>query len=567
MQLIDEYIKATSPMDENQVQDMLAMMPLDSQIISLVFNEFMRSQTVFMLDYQDTNAFLSVWDSILQDNGMLDMPKIAQLGAMIKQLLEGTFESEPYDKIRYFFCPFIEIESVQQEAITLAIVDLKNKQVFFVSLNPENTEEAIRLNPNFHMIANILAKALNIAMDGDDTIDIPSANLYAADLLPGFYQFLVESCEGHPEQEEDGEGASMGYPYMRIMVLSYMMLYEPAGDKLDFDGFKKSLALEEFDLDNATRFVSTLNSIRDSRTLKMQMQQNPEFGEALAQTVDALKAQKNFEVVPKLAEAITPLTGMNAALQADLDELNSLRDNCDKVFAVVEYMANETGEDRVIYYLALQKDAPDVVLYLNVNKQEVNKQLLDTIKASLTMAAGVAPSIFYDHSRHDFTTDSCDMTCHIWPILVFEIGLTPEDALRCMMYNEFSYVNEIMALLEPDLEAGEEPINPNDREVGAEDSDERGVIGDPNGDEGDGGFGDDDFDFDDVDNPPPKQANTASGKRPTSALPNVGKATAAATKPKESNFDYEFDADDDFGEPGDKDAGGNDFDDFDDLDF
>lgn len=568
--LIDAYIRESSPLDEDQIQQVMSTMQVDHQMVCLIFNEFIRNQTVFILDYEQTNEMLKIWAKAIEDNGRLDMAMIGQLGKMLGQLLQGTFENEPFDKIKYFFCPFIEIDEVQNEAVVQAMVDLKNKQVFLVSFNPEMNLEAVRSSPTIHMLANILAKSLSIAMTGEDSVDIPSDNIYVADLQPQLHQFLVESCEGAPEVDEEGEGEGMGYPYLRLMMISYLVLYEPASDRLDIEGFKKSLGVESFELEHAGRFVSTMNATRESLTLRMQLQQTPELADGLMQTVEAIISEKKCQVIPKLAEKVTPPEEVEDALIEDLKQLNDLRKSSDKVFSVLEYLLNEEGDKKLLYFIALQHDDPDVVMYLGVNDESQNKKCLSLIETTLQRASGKPPQILYEHHRHQFATDNVDIFAYCWPILVYEVSLQPDDALRCLVYNEQVFVNELMQ----GLMGGEEEQNPNDLPIGMEDSNERGVVEDPNadGDEGDDAndFGDDDFDFDDEIDDKPKPSRTADVKRPTSALPNLSKPAPTATKPKESNIDYDFD-DDEFGPPtgagGNNNQAGNDFDDIDDFDF
>jgi hypothetical protein len=562
--LIDAYIRATSPLDEEQIQQVMSTMVVDHQMITLIFNEFIRNQTVFIMDYEQTNEILQIWASSIEDNGRLDTANINQLGKMLGQLLQGTFENEPFDKIKYFFCPFIEIGEVQEEGVVQAMVDLRNKQVFIVSLNPEMNEEAARSSPNIHMFANILAKTLKVAMDGKDDIDIPASNIFVADLQPQLHQFLVESCEGQPEPDEDGEGESMGYPYLRLMMITYLTLFEPATDRLDFDGFKKSLGIEAFELENAGRFVATMNSVRESLSLRMQLPQTPELADGLMQTVEAIVAEKKCQVIPKLAEKVTQPAEVEDAISEDLKQLNELRKTSDKVFAVLEYLFTEEGDQKLLYFMALQKDEPDVVMYLGLNQEPENKKCLGIIETSLSRASGQKPKIMYEHHRHQFSTDNVDIFTYCWPILVYEMNLKADDALRCLVYNELAFVSELMQ----GMMAGDEEQNPNDMAIGMEDSNERGIVEDPNGGDDDNidDFGDDDFDFDDMDNAAPKATKPADNKRPTSALPNVTKGKTADTKPKQSNIDYDFD-DDEFGDPVDN-KGGDDFDDnFDDLDF
>ena len=96
-----------------------------------------------------------------------------------------------------------------QESLAQAIVDLRNKQVFFVSLNPDMNEEAIRKDVSFHTVANILAKCLNVAMGGDIKIQISSDNLHAPAMGIELIEFLAESCDAPPPEEGDEDGVDV----------------------------------------------------------------------------------------------------------------------------------------------------------------------------------------------------------------------------------------------------------------------------------------------------------------------------------------------------------------------
>lgn len=254
-------------------------------------------------------------------------------------------------------------------------------------------------------------------------------------------------------------------------------------------------------------------------------------------------------------------------LTNDLKELNDLRKSSDIVFSVLEYVLSEEENQKCLYFLALQKGSPDVVMYLGLNPQAENKKCLDIIDTSLQKANGKKPQIMYEHHRHQFSTDNVDIFVYCWPILVYEMNLQADDALRCLVYNDLAFVSELMQGL---MAGDEEEQNPNDVPIGMEDSNERGVVEDPNADGDDGNdFGDEPFEFDDFDEAP-KASKPADNKRPTSALPNVTKQVQPAAKAKQSNIDYDDDFDEldneDFGQPADN-KGGNDFDDDFDIDF
>lgn len=568
--VVDDYLQRASPLNEDQVQDFMGSLVLDNGSVSMIFNEFISNQTIFLLDFEETNHILRLWVDALQNNGQLDDGSINQLGRMIGQLLQGTFEDQPFDKIKYFFAPFMVVGELGQESLAQAIVDLRNKQVFFVSLNPDMSEEAIRKDVSFHTVANILAKCLNVAMGGDIKIQISSDNLHAPAMGIELIEFLAESCDAPPpeEGEEDGEGPEPSYPYLRFMMISYLILYENATDRLNFDGFKKSLSLEAFDLMNAARFVSTMRAAGDSLRLRTQLQQMPEIAEGLLETAQQIKIHKNCEILPKLAETLTNPAELNEVIKADIAELTEIGKSADRVLSVLEYMFNEESTQKIVLFLALQKDEPNLLMYLSDNTEPFNSQALAVVKSELKASSGSYPDIFIENARHQFATDKIDIFCFTWSIMIYEEQLSAVDALRCMMYNETPFVNELMQ----GMMAGEEEMNPNDMAMGQEDSNERGIVEDPNGgivgDEDDNfdDFGLDDFDDDFADEKP--KAAAAPPKKASGAK-------LRSNPPKQSNIDYNFDEDEDFDIDGDQaaggkkddNAGGGDFDDIDDDDF
>ena len=125
------------------------------------------------------------------------------------------------------------VEDFANEALVQAFFDLKNKKVLLVSLNPELTEENYRIEPNVQLITNIMAKSINLAMNGNTDIDIPPSNIYKANIQDGLLEFLTESCEE---------------PYLRLTMILYITLYENATDVLDIEGIKNTLeTLDNYD--------------------------------------------------------------------------------------------------------------------------------------------------------------------------------------------------------------------------------------------------------------------------------------------------------------------------------
>jgi hypothetical protein len=576
LEVIDRYVTGTSPLEADEVQDFMASLSLDHNTVSMIFNEFISNQTVFLLDFQESNEFLRIWIEALENDGkQIDLGSINQLGRMIGQLLKGTFEGQSYDKIKYFCAPFMVVNPVANEMLVHAVIDLKNKKVLLISLNPEIDENIARTEStdlSFLMIANIMAKCLNVAMGDTDNIEITKENLFMPLLGVEFMEFLAESCDARlPEGEEEPENPEQAYPYLRYMMINYLIFYENSTDRLDIEGFKESLTLETFDLMNALRFVSTMRAATESLKLRTQMQHMPELANGLLQTAEIIKQEKMIDILPKLAEEVTLPSKLADTVKADLEMLKESRQENSKVFTVLEYLFNEEGDQKVVIFMALQNNEPDVVMYLSENTEPYNTQCLDLLKPALKRDSGKEPSIFIENPRHTFATDRIDLFCCTWAILVVEVQLSAVNALRCLMYNELPFVNELMQGLMAGEEEGE--VNPNDIPLGMENSDERGVVEDQAGQGTDrDGDGDEDFGFDDdfdadFDDEKPK---AGGAKKPTSALPTLKtstKAPAEVPKGKQSNINYNADDDLDDFEFDQADQGQAGGDDFDDLDF
>ena len=541
--LVDQFLKAVSPLPEEVVNEYMAEIQIEIDSISMLMQEFVASNLFFLLDYQDTDQILSATLEIGKSKIPEDIPK--QLGEMIRQILQGSFEDGSFQGIKYFLAPFNLVQDFGREMIVYAILDLKNKQVFMICLNPEITEAQFRSEKNVQTIANILAKSVNQAMLGNTNIEITADKIFMPKLSDGLMEFLLESCEN---------------PYLRYMMITYLIFYENATDKYNFEGFRQSIQIDGFDLDHATRFVSTMMNFRMSLTFRQKLATQPELAEGLMETVEAIMKEKGVQAIPKMAEATTPAAQLPGAIKADLEELKAANEGSEKVFSVLEYCPTE--EDKLIYYICLQDAEPAIVMHLSSNKEPENSQGIEVIKTCLPDA-----KFYFEHARHQFASNNIDIFLYTWLVQVYEVGLSAIDALRVCIYNEAPFVSEFMNGQEMGEEEGQHEFDP---EAAKPDSlDDDGLVGEAAAD---------DDDFDDIDfgnemnikKPPIPQLGSKGGASLPSNLPSVkpggakilpNVAPPAKGKPK-IPADEEFDDFDD-----DKADDGANFDDLDDLDF
>ena len=490
--LEDQFINSIMPMSDEDVQQFLSSMDLSPQLLNMLFNEFISSKLMFMLDLEETDAFLQICHEWVQ-GGKLSQPNVDATAAGISDMLKQMFE-EDYKDIKYFFAPFELMEEFQEESICQAILDVKNQQVLFVSLNPSITVADIRKNSFAQKLSTVFAKVVSSAMETGPGKDVLPDNIHLVELQPDLRDFLIDSCED---------------PSLRFAMITYLCLFENATDTHDFDGFKESLAFENYTGEHAQRFVSTIKTLGDSLKIRTELSQQPDILQGIMAIVQMNMAKHNIQVIVNTAEAITPANELQEKIEKDFEELVELKSSATKVFAVLEYCTSET--QKLLYYMLLQDDEPSIVLYLDTNCEPENFKGLSVLESNLKKS-GMPYTVHFEHSRHQFIQNNIDVFVYTWLIQVCETGLSGIDALRILVYNELAFVNEIMqAELEGD---GEEEGG-----LGLEDGQEEMLVGE------------DDFD-DDFDDLIDGQ-KAAPGKAPN---PN-DKASKPASKPAAASFD------------------------------
>lgn len=534
LDLLDQYLDSTSRLTEEIISNYMATLAnqqIGVDIVARLMQEFMESKLFFLLEFEDTEDILQAALSI-NDSSKIPAATTKNLGLKLKQVIDQSFEGGSPAGIKYYVAPFSLAEDYKKEMIVQGILDLANKKVFFVTINSEMTEAQFRNEKKVQVIANMFAKMVNEAINGNSNIEIKPQDIYIPILKPELIEFLVESCED---------------PYLRYLIITYLIFYENATDKYDFDGFKKSMEIETFSLDNAKRFVTTMNASRESASIRQQMQTQPELQEGILQTVEAIMNEKNVQAIPKLAEAATDPKQLPAIIKADIADLNKALTQCQAVFSVLEYVVMET--EKIIYYICLRNNEAPIVMHLSTNKEPENSKGLEAIKVSLPGA-----QIYFDNPRHQFTLGYVDIFLYTWMIHVYDIGLGPVDALRILTYNEGPFVSEIMRNIEMgDEEQAYDPDGPR-----PESNDDDGLV--------DEAAADDDFgiDFDDDEAEKKLQQKKGPGfPAPSNAPGKPSQAPAPKVDPKKAPgaaYDDEFDDFDD----DNQDAN---FDNIDDLDF
>ena len=582
LELVDKYIGMVMPLSEEEVQNIMGSLGASPQVNQMLFSEFMGSKLIFMLDFEDTEPMLQeCLDSMASSK--INQESIEASGNVLKSVLQQTFEGEPITDIRYFFAPIQLVEEFENEFMVQAILDLPNKQVLFVSLNPEFTEENFRTEPSVKWMANVLAKVVNVALNGNSNIEIPEERIHLCKLDPELAGFLAESCEE---------------PYLRYMIINYLILYENATNTHDFDGFKKSLSLDSYTSQHAARFISTINTMGNSLSIRAQLEKGPDLLEGMSQMVEMIMQKSNCQVLVNMADGLIPESELVAQVKEHMEGMIELKKTSERVFSVWEYCTTE--DSKLLYFVLLQNDEPSIVLHVNSNPEVQNLKALGQIENSLKKAA-MPYEVFFEHCRHQFMISNIDVFLYTWVIQVYETELSGLDSLRILVYNEVPFVTEIM---QGTMEGEEEELDGHDQALigleGGEEDDggESGGEG-KDGDEFDDIIGDEfddpkenvrapnngpkggvpmanpkvqggskpvkiekgdsgDFDFDDFDDDDQKPPTKKSDKKLNKPVVN---------QKKEANFDYgnEFDDfDDDLDKGGDPD---NNFEDIDDFDF
>jgi len=560
--LEDQYIHSVMPMSEEEVQLFLGEIQASGQLLNMLFNEFISSKLMFMLDLEETDTFLQICLAWTQ-TGKLDQKNIDATAAAIQDTLNQIFEGD-FKDIKYFFAPLDVIEEFQEESICHAILDVKNQQVLLVSLNPSITEADIRKNPFAQKLCSVFSRVVSSALETDAGKDVQPDNIHLVELKPDLREFLTESCED---------------PSLRFAMITYLILFENATDTHDFDGFKESLGFENYTREHASRFVSTIKNLGQSLSIRTGLSQQPELLQGLMAVVQMNMAKFNIQVIVSTAEEVTPASELQEKIQKDFEEIVDVKSSASKVFAVLEYCPTET--QKLMYFILLQDDEPSILLYLDTNCEPHNLKCLSILESSFK-GSSLPYNVYFEHTRHQFMQNNVDVFIYTWLIQVCEAGLPGIEALRLLIYNELPFVIEIM---QADMDGEEEEGG-----LGLEDGQEEMMVGDDEFDEDfDNILGDqkgaagkatvpqkptqkpsqkpavekfeDGDDFDDMDSGELGFAPKGKKTEPKKSDKNL-KPTGTQSK-KDNNFDYGDEFEDEFDNDIGKEDGGFDDDDFD----
>ena len=542
MPLITQFLTQTQPISEDEVQYVMGNTKFDSIVLQTLFNEWIAAKTVFFLELPETEAILvNVLDN--KDNQEEYEANIQDLGAQFNQVLAETFADQPdaIESIKYIFAAFQLAQGLEEELIVFGVFDVSSKQVLLGSIAPGMTQAVLRESPIAVAIADCLAQTANFAIFGKELPALTSEQIVVPTISDGLGQFLEESCED---------------PMLRYIVMSYLVLYEPATDVLDLDGFKASLEIDEYGIEHAARFVLSIRNVDQANKLRAQMQETPELTKPMMMAVENLATEKKAELVMKLAEQVIPEDEISKFVAKDVEEILEKKDaGYEKVFAVLEYCPNQ--DSSISYFICLDDGQPNLLIGSTVSQEPLNSRVIEEIKAALAKGGRKQLEIYAEHPRNQFMKDQLDYLVCTWALQVCDYGLSPLDGFRCASYNEGSCVNEIMAGL--DIGEGEfgaeEGLDPEQAMIQGEGEDS---LGREEGKDEQDEFGDIDLDDDDF-----------GAKKAPPDKPTAKQAAATAAAKSKLNYDQDFDMDDfdqDVGKGGGDDNGAN-FDDLDDLDF
>lgn len=539
MPLITQVLTQTQPISEDEVQYVMGNTKFDSLVLQTLFNDWVSAKTVFFLELPETEAMLV---NVLDNRDKPDefQANIQDLGGQIHQVLAETFAEQPegIEEIKFILAAFQLAQGLEEELVVFGAFDAQSKQVMLASIAPGMTQAVLRESPIALAIADCLAQTANFAIFGKELSPITPEQIIAPTIPDGLGQFLEESCED---------------PMLRFIVMSYLILYEPATDVLDLEGFKASLEIEEYGIEHAARFVLSIRNADQANKLRAQMQETPEITKPMMIAVDNLATEKKAELVMKLAEQVIPEDEISKFVTKDVEEiLEKKAEGFERVFAVLEYCPNQ--DSSISYFICLDDSQPNLLIGSTVSQEPLNSKVIEQIKSALAKAGRKQLEIYAEHPRNQFMKDQLDYLVCTWALQVCDYGLSPLDGFRCTAYNEGSCVNEIMAGLEIGEDGAEEGLDPEQAMIQGEAEDS---LGREEGKDEQDEFGDIDLDDDDF-----------GAKKAPPDKPSVKQTAATAAAKSKLNYDQDFDLDDfdqDIGKGGD-DNGAN-FDDLDDLDF
>lgn len=324
------------------------------------------------------------------------------------------------------------------------------------------------------------------------------------------------------------------------------------------DGFKKSIAVESFDLDNATRLVSTIQSLTPSMEIRNDLEVYA--GEYANTVLNGIMEAGKTHIETQLVEEVLQEAEIKARAEQELAKLCTIKNEKEKVFCVFEFLTSEI--DRLVYYLVLQDGEPDVLVHLSLNDKKCDQAILSVFAKFLEKKKRKV-QVFFEYPRHEFMSSNIDIFTYILAQHVVGYKFTPMQALKILTYNEVPFITELLPGSgdgEEEMMGGLDDAIDFDQEGNGENegSKEYRVGSDENYAVDDQGFDD----FDDFDDGPAQPT-----KKPEPKKTEAKKASAPKLAVKESKMKYD-DFDDDFDEmePAAKDNQEDNFDDnFDDI--
>lgn len=216
--MVDQYIEMKMPMSEDDVQHVMGSMKIEFTMLSLIFQGFLQTKLFFLFDFDEGNMLTEMVLDAVQA-GPKEAKKLMEegsraTGSRMRQILQGTFEGdENFHEIQYFIVPLEPMQGLEEQLPVYCICDLKKKQTFFVSLNPEYDETKMRNDVSYQYFSDMILKSVQFAVYENLAISRKEDSIQAPAMSEDFLVFLNESCED---------------PHMRYLVITYLIFYENA---------------------------------------------------------------------------------------------------------------------------------------------------------------------------------------------------------------------------------------------------------------------------------------------------------------------------------------------------
>ena len=428
--LIYEFLAMVLPLPDEEISEFLGTTEINFALILYLFNGFIETKLIFPLDCSETIPMVqaALENQPGETQASRDLKKMS-LG--LSQNLRKQYPGQQINDIRYFTAAFdLDKTMIKKDVpIILGIMDMKNQKILFVSLGSELSESERASHEIVQKLGRTFAKCVNESILGNSISKVDPLKITVTTVTQDFHFFILESCED---------------PYLRYLILLYLMMYDNATDKYDLEGFKESLQIEDFSINNALRLVSTIKFLQESSELREKFNSAPEIGESLMTNAENLMRQECIQVIPKLSEQFFDAEEISQLIRADLAELYEASEGSEKVFSVLEYCVSET--ERFVYYLCLQDSEPPILMYLTANKEPENQDFIDILKKNIS-----GLEVFSHTARHQFCSAHIDIFLFAWFIQSCE--LEPPSALeslKLLAYNEAAVVRILSNDMNPD---------------------------------------------------------------------------------------------------------------------